>query len=315
MVSDTIKLVLICIGLIGGLVAIGITFNPGGNSNPTPAATDAPVQDQDGDGLSDATEERLGTDPMNADTDGDRLIDSWEVRNATPWGTQLPGSDPLKMDLYVQVNYGSQVRPLTEVEKNALEKAWDSFPVTNPDGSEGINLHIDDSSEYAGHIESNLTFRVSSDDELERILDDNTADLERTFYNPNNERGLIPEKRVCVYHLSVFYRVDGNGQFHDSRGSAPGVFSLVTGDTIEGDAFIGTHLESRMTFLTHELLHNVLGEIDEAHQSNHSAKHSRHPGIIAGNFSKIEPRMSKWTAEEIENNGFEQSPACVSSDE
>lgn len=43
-----------------------------------------PAPDSDGDGLSDAEEARLGTDPRRADTDGDHVGDGIEVRLAAP---------------------------------------------------------------------------------------------------------------------------------------------------------------------------------------------------------------------------------------
>lgn len=50
---------------------------------------DYPVSDADGDGLTDAEEEALGTDPNNPDTDGDGFLDGEEVDC---------GSDPLDPD-------------------------------------------------------------------------------------------------------------------------------------------------------------------------------------------------------------------------
>lgn len=47
---------------------------------------DYPVSDADGDGLTDAEEEAIGTDPNNPDTDGDGFLDGEEVDC---------GSDPL----------------------------------------------------------------------------------------------------------------------------------------------------------------------------------------------------------------------------
>ncbi len=62
--------------------------NPGGGTNPpTPGAGDS-----DFDGLSDAEESRLGTDPNDPDTDNDGLLDG---REAGPNGT---GTDPKKRD-------------------------------------------------------------------------------------------------------------------------------------------------------------------------------------------------------------------------
>src|ERR1700712_5610580 len=57
-----------------------------GNATPLPTTTQTTTSgvsssaDSDGDGLSDAQERALGTDPNNPDTDGDGLPDGWEVR-------------------------------------------------------------------------------------------------------------------------------------------------------------------------------------------------------------------------------------------
>jgi hypothetical protein len=58
-------------------------------ANQTQAAI-AGQQDSDGDGLTDAEEMQLGTDPNNPDTDGDGLLDGEEVKTYT--------TDPLKAD-------------------------------------------------------------------------------------------------------------------------------------------------------------------------------------------------------------------------
>jgi len=73
--------------LVSFLLFGGITLQYGcGTSEP---AVQQPV-DTDGDGLTDAEEEELGTDPMNADTDGDGLTDGDEVNNYE--------TDPLNAD-------------------------------------------------------------------------------------------------------------------------------------------------------------------------------------------------------------------------
>ena len=50
----------------------------------------APLTDSDGDGLNDALENDMGTNPLGADTDGDGLTDGFEVLTA--------GTDPLLVD-------------------------------------------------------------------------------------------------------------------------------------------------------------------------------------------------------------------------
>ncbi|HEU0131157.1 MAG TPA: hypothetical protein VFQ85_09225 [Mycobacteriales bacterium] len=50
--------------------------------------------DSDGDHLSDATEARLGTDPLRVDTDGDGLLDPWEVPDSVPGSGFWPDGGP-----------------------------------------------------------------------------------------------------------------------------------------------------------------------------------------------------------------------------
>jgi hypothetical protein len=49
--------------------------------------------DADGDGLTDAEEFQLGTDPLNPDTDGDGMPDGWEVANSFDPLTSTPNAD------------------------------------------------------------------------------------------------------------------------------------------------------------------------------------------------------------------------------
>jgi hypothetical protein len=55
----------------------------------------------------------------------------------------LPDADPLHTDLYVQVSVSNGTEPFTETELADLREAWASMPVDNPDGSTGIDLHVD----------------------------------------------------------------------------------------------------------------------------------------------------------------------------
>jgi len=69
-------------------------------------------------------------------TDGD-------VTNADPDGDGLTGVDSLRQDIYVEVDYvgiddGSQIAAALE----PVQQAYAEAPVSNPDGSEGIDLNI-----------------------------------------------------------------------------------------------------------------------------------------------------------------------------
>jgi hypothetical protein len=84
----------------------------------------------------------------NQDTDGDRLKDGWELNGYNY--TDLPGmgANPLHKDLFVEADY----MPNTVLPTNTLpDKAqlddivavFNNAPVSNPDGTTGIHIHID----------------------------------------------------------------------------------------------------------------------------------------------------------------------------
>jgi hypothetical protein len=85
--------------------------------------------------------------PDDTDTDGDGLTDDWE-KNGIPYaksdGTTgrlpLPGADPLRKDIYIEVDTG--VTGIPQASRDAVVEAFARAPVSNPDGSTGITLHI-----------------------------------------------------------------------------------------------------------------------------------------------------------------------------
>ncbi|WP_394347808.1 hypothetical protein [Haloarcula mannanilytica] len=94
--------------------------------------------DTDGDGLSDSLERSVyGTDPTDPDTDGDGYPDGMEVR----CGQAIPGADPLRTDIYVEVD-STQSTTLSDSVRASIVETFDSAPVSNPDGSTGIDIHL-----------------------------------------------------------------------------------------------------------------------------------------------------------------------------
>lgn len=134
-------------------------------AKPTPTATGTPTTtstgptDSDGDGLLDATEERIGSNASLPDTDDDGLNDSRERAlgtNLTVADTDgdglgdgaevlateaLPGADPLHRDIYLEVDYMAGERPDEAMLETVRERFADA-PVSNPDGTTGIDLHV-----------------------------------------------------------------------------------------------------------------------------------------------------------------------------
>lgn len=99
--------------------------------------TNVSVADTDSDGLDDGRELELGTDPTIADTDDDGLGDGAEVLATET----LPGADPLHRDIFVEIDYMAGERP-EEAMLDRIEERFASAPVSNPDGEDGIDLHL-----------------------------------------------------------------------------------------------------------------------------------------------------------------------------
>ncbi|MEF8821208.1 MAG: hypothetical protein V5A52_02940 [Halovenus sp.] len=139
--------------------------------------TDPTVADTDGDGLDDGPEiNEYGTDPAVKDTDGDGFTDGEEVHLEDT----LPGADPTRVDIYVEVDY-MESPGLTDAEQSALEDSFADAPVENPDGSEGISLHIDMDEEVP--TERPLALSASSDDQPD--LDEYA--VEREYFDHRNQ--------------------------------------------------------------------------------------------------------------------------------
>ena len=108
------------------------------DTDPDSAATDPDAVDTDGDGLTDTAEiDTFGTNPNRTDTDGDGYPDGMEVRCAR----SLPDADPLRTDIYVEVDAAEPEMLSADVRRSIRETFVDA-PVSNPDGSTGIDIHL-----------------------------------------------------------------------------------------------------------------------------------------------------------------------------
>jgi len=88
-------------------------------------------------GLKNWEEIEHGTDILAADTSGDGIPDGASVHNDSAY----PDANPLQKDVYVEIN----TVPGADIENQDLrrvERKFDNAPVENPDGTEGINLHL-----------------------------------------------------------------------------------------------------------------------------------------------------------------------------
>jgi hypothetical protein len=94
--------------------------------------------DQDGDGLGDCSEETYNTDTTDPDTDDDSISDYEELNPDAPY----PGSDPLRKDIYVEIDYKNADTTELHEELDPVRDAYANAPVSNPNGeANGITLH------------------------------------------------------------------------------------------------------------------------------------------------------------------------------
>lgn len=115
-------------------------------------ADDPNPSDVDGDGSSDGEESTVGTDPANADTDRDGIGDRAETAVVDGFSPVAWGASPLHRDMFVEVDWWDQLGEVgqpTALAMDTLRTAFLDSPLTNPDGTYGIVVHVD-AGEYGG---------------------------------------------------------------------------------------------------------------------------------------------------------------------
>jgi hypothetical protein len=119
---------------------------PESHSSESKPPESQPLIDSDNDGLDDAREAVLGTDPTQWDTDKDGISDGIEVDGLE--GLDLPamGASPLHADIFIEIDWMEADDHSHAPNEHALaliKNAFSRSPWQNPDGSTGITLHID----------------------------------------------------------------------------------------------------------------------------------------------------------------------------
>ncbi|WP_254840445.1 hypothetical protein [Natronomonas marina] len=222
-----------------------------------------------------------GYDRPEPDTAGDRLKDAWLRAGETPGGTPLPNGSVDRLDLYVTVVHGSNVEPLTDRDRRHLREIWATMPVRNPDGSTGIDIHI----RSGGELDRSVTFGVGDGSD-------------HTRYYTEERMG----PRHCRYHLVVLG--EPTDDVH-GWGTTPGYSSFVTGVPLEEQRGTYTH---RASVMTHELLHNVVGHIDDPSLPDGGA-HTRE-GWLADDEYLSAATAAQLNETRFRGSGFYQREIC-----
>jgi hypothetical protein len=190
--------------------------------------------DSDGDSICDAAEARYETNPSNSDTDGDSISDAAELFGSDGVDLAYFGADPRKRDLFIEADYYPGLQPAAAAI-DLVVAAFANAPVSNPDGTTGINLHVDLNQQIAA---------VDADSDLNPVWTD--FDVIKAKY--------FPARRTRFFHYALFAnQYNSGGSSGISRG-IPGhdfVVSLGTWSTPGG-----TVLQQAGT-LMHEFGHNI----------------------------------------------------------
>ena len=201
-------------------------------------AMEAGVGDRDGDGLTDAEEALLRTDPDNPDTDGDGLPDGWEVHGVNGIDLRGKGASPLHKDIFVHMDFMTRASAANGLAPNdtvlrAIEAVFAAAPVSNPDGRMGITIHLDRGKE------------VPFDADLNPV-DREFAALKAAHFD---------RRRAPVYHYMIWANGYGGNTSSGNSFAIPNSDFLVTlglWNATNG----GTDNEKIGTFI-HELGHNL----------------------------------------------------------
>ncbi|RKG80746.1 hypothetical protein D7W79_07170 [Corallococcus exercitus] len=206
-----------------GVTSLGIPL-------PIPACSGLP--DTDGDGVCDVVESLLGTSPSNPDTDGDRLNDYAE---SFGFGGGLDltalGANARRKDIFIEADYYAGQQP-SQALLNRVITAFANAPVSNPDGSKGITLHVVVDQQIAA---------ADADADLNPVWTD--FDKIKAKYFAAN--------RAPYFHYMLFAnRYDGGNSSGISRGIPAHDFVVTLG-------FVAATELQRAGTLMHELGHNI----------------------------------------------------------
>ncbi|MGC1375586.1 MAG: DNRLRE domain-containing protein [Anaerolineales bacterium] len=201
-----------------------------------------------------------------ADSDGDGLPDVWESNGVTVDGVfvDLPamGADPLHKDIFVELDYMVDHQPKPAAIAKIVQ-AFANAPVSNPDGTTGIRLHVD----YGPESEMNpvthaLWGALSQSNSIahQDSLGAGWVDLQgNAHYNWTDFDAIkaanFSNARAGIFHYGLF--AHNLGGFGDTSGISRGLgasdFIVSLGSWSGG---VGSVNEQAGTFM-HELGHNL----------------------------------------------------------
>lgn len=195
-----------------------------------------------------ATPADIDTSADMGDNDGDGIPNDWEINGYDANGDgkidlNFPqwGANPNKKDIFVEMDYMPGLMA-SESELNTIVRTFADYPISNPDGSNGINIHLD-----AGSIYSKYNLGGGEQISYQTLKNERTVGQIRSQHSDPARNG--------IFHYMVFgdYYTDAPG----SSGIAQieGLNFAVTlgptywGNNVSSNTYSGTFI--------HELGHNL----------------------------------------------------------
>ncbi len=201
-------------------------------------AVDPDPNDDDNDGLSNGEEAYYGTDPTNPDTDGDSIADGYEVKVTQEQALIVFGVKPLHKDILLEMDWaaGYPDTKITPLAKAILVESFKRAPVTNPDGTSGIHLFVDNGQAGGG---TSININPVWDSNGSDTIADNAISSKRApwFYHTISVQQIIDDGRS----------IRGYGYPHKRLNYVVGDYSMV--GPLEGI------IEAPL--IQHELGHNL----------------------------------------------------------
>ena len=204
----------------------------------------------------------------NLDTDLDGLPDRWEIEGLTVDGVfiDLPamGADPRHKDLFIHADWmgADPARPGAVFKPNprAIKMVVDAFaraPLGNPDGTQGIDLHVDLGPDSPLDFNGSTTWGALSragEVPYEEATGTFAGGYQWNAVDAIKAQRFTAAKRNRAFHYALFANTyGGSGSSGLSRG-LPGNDFLVTMGTWNTPG--GTMLQQAGTFM-HEFGHNL----------------------------------------------------------
>jgi DNA-binding beta-propeller fold protein YncE len=236
---------------------------------------------------------------VKGDSDGDGLSDLWETEGYTaPNGEYVPlhqmGADPYHKDVFVDVDYmrgeatnliGTPLifdhRPICAA-MDEIKAAFAAAPVSNPDGTTGITLHVR-VAQQADCSSSEITPRA----DFVAVLGSRDAAQNYLWTAPpgssvihfddlKDAQGIFPAELGYAVHYCVFAHTIAGSQTGMSRGLDAGDFIVSLGSLMAVESIgldegttVTANPEAQAGTFMHELGHNLNlghGGVDDVRQ-------------------------------------------------